>query len=68
MERDGKDVLISFTTINAYPYEVMALDPATGTWHPAVTGLIGNGTILTAVDSGAGEMSVRIYRVQFTPL
>jgi uncharacterized membrane protein len=65
----GLDVLISFTTINTAPYIVVGSeDLVSGSWSNLITGIIGNGGIVTVTNSGAASLPRRFYRVQlFVP-
>jgi probable HAF family extracellular repeat protein len=62
----GSDFRISFTTINAAAYTIMrSADLKAGSWSNLVTGIVGNGGIMT-VSAGTAGQPRYFYRISLT--
>jgi len=63
----GYDFLVSFTTVNNANYTLVGRDDvASGAWSDVVTGISGNGGIVTATNTGALTLPKRFYRAKLS--
>lgn len=61
----GSDCLVSFTTVNNATYTLVGRDDvASGAWSNIVTGISGNGGIVTATNTNALTLPKRFYRAK----
>jgi probable HAF family extracellular repeat protein len=65
---EGDDVLITLTTDEDTGYTVEATDSLSpDSWNDVITGIAGNGDIVTITDVDGADRPGRFYRVRFTP-
>ena len=61
----GRDVLVSFDTESGAHYALEKTgNIGTGVWNDVVTGINGNGSVLTVTDSGGATGVSGFYRVR----
>ena len=63
----GVDVVVGFTTINTVPYTIVGSEALiSGSWSNLMTGVVGNGSIVTVTNTGAAGRPQRFYRASFS--
>jgi probable HAF family extracellular repeat protein len=61
----GANLLVSFTTVNSLQYVVESrTNLSVGVWSDAITGIVGNGGIVTGTNLGVATLTPRFYRVR----
>jgi probable HAF family extracellular repeat protein len=65
---EGDDVLITLTTDEDTGYTMEATDSLSpDSWNDVITGIAGNGGIVTITDVDGADRPGRFYRARFTP-